>query len=134
MFISVTTIPASGNIALALVFGIWAEVIGSTITLVVNIVGMAVAGWITLLVQQAVWSRRQARSRARRAPRRQARSLIRAASLLGRGLDHHADDRLGARRAQQHAAGLAELRLGLRHGRQDTGEPAHAARDRRRAR
>jgi uncharacterized hydrophobic protein (TIGR00271 family) len=72
VFISVTTIPASGNIALALVFGIWAEVIGSTITLVVNIVGMAVAGWITLLVQQAVWGGVRRRSRARLAPQRQA--------------------------------------------------------------
>jgi uncharacterized hydrophobic protein (TIGR00271 family) len=72
VFISVTTIPASGNIALALVFGIWAEVIGSTITLVVNIVGMAIAGWITLLVQQVVWSRVRSRSTARRAPRRPA--------------------------------------------------------------
>jgi len=72
VFISVTTIPASGNIALALVFGIWAEVIGSTITLVVNIVGMALAGWITLVVQQAVWGRVRRRSLARRAPRRPA--------------------------------------------------------------
>jgi uncharacterized hydrophobic protein (TIGR00271 family) len=57
VFISVTTIPASGNIALALVFGIWSEVWGSTLTLLINIVGMALAGWATLWVQQRVWNR-----------------------------------------------------------------------------
>jgi hypothetical protein len=67
VFISVTTIPASGNIALALVFGIWAEVIGSAVTLVVNIIGMAVAGWLTLAVQQAVWKGFRRRSTTRSA-------------------------------------------------------------------
>jgi len=67
VFISVTTIPASGNIALALVFGIWAEVFGSAVTLVVNIVGMAIAGWLTLLVQQYVWGGIRRRSTTRRA-------------------------------------------------------------------
>lgn len=65
VFISVTTIPASGNIAVALVFGLWAEVWGSTLTLVVNVIGMALAGWLTLALQQAVWrgqSRRRVRS------------------------------------------------------------------------
>ena len=57
VFISVTTIPASGNIALALVFGIWSEVWGSTLTLVINIAGMALAGWATLWIQQRVWNR-----------------------------------------------------------------------------
>jgi uncharacterized hydrophobic protein (TIGR00271 family) len=57
VFISVTTIPASGNIALALVFGIWAEVWGSTLTLLINITGMALAGWVTLAIQQRVWNR-----------------------------------------------------------------------------
>ncbi len=57
VFISVTTIPASGNIALALVFGIWSEVWGSTLTLLINITGMALAGWLTLAIQQKVWTR-----------------------------------------------------------------------------
>ncbi len=57
VFISVTTIPASGNIALALVFGIWSEVWGSTLTLLINITGMALAGWATLWIQQRVWKR-----------------------------------------------------------------------------
>lgn len=71
VFISVTTIPASGNIALALVFGEWHEFWGSVANLVVNIIGMALAGWLTLALQQAVWSR-VSRSRARRALRRPA--------------------------------------------------------------
>lgn len=71
VFISVTTIPASGNIAVAAVFGLWDEVWGSTLTLLINITGMAVAGWFTLWIQQLVW-RRFSRSRARPEPRRQA--------------------------------------------------------------
>jgi uncharacterized hydrophobic protein (TIGR00271 family) len=54
VFISVTTIPASGNIAVASVFGLWDEVWGSTVTLTVNIVGMALAGWATLAIQQGL--------------------------------------------------------------------------------
>ncbi len=63
VFISVTTIPASGNIAVAAVFGLWHEVWGSSVTLIVNITGMAIAGWLTLLAQERVW-RRISRSRA----------------------------------------------------------------------
>lgn len=72
VFISVTTIPASGNIALALVFLEWHEVFGSAAQLVLNIIGMAVAGWATLLLQQQVWVR-SSRARARRAQPQQAR-------------------------------------------------------------
>jgi uncharacterized hydrophobic protein (TIGR00271 family) len=57
VFISVTTIPAAGNIAVAAVFAEWGEVWGSTVTLVANIIGMALAGWMTLALQQTVWSR-----------------------------------------------------------------------------
>ncbi len=63
VFISVTTIPASGNIAVALVFGLWPEVWGSSVTLVLNITGMALAGWATLAIQQAIWRRIAGRSR-----------------------------------------------------------------------
>ena len=66
VFISVTTIPAAGNIAVATVFGLWQEVRGSAVTLVVNIVGMALAGWLTLAIQQGVWDRVK-RRRSRRA-------------------------------------------------------------------
>ncbi|GAB3311458.1 DUF389 domain-containing protein [Epidermidibacterium keratini] len=57
VFISVTTIPAAGNIALATTFGDWSEVRGSALQLLVNIAGMAVAGWLVLALQQSIWSR-----------------------------------------------------------------------------
>jgi uncharacterized hydrophobic protein (TIGR00271 family) len=72
VFISVTTIPASGNIALALVFSEWHEFWGSSLQLLVNISGMALAGWATLAIQQAVWTS-VSRSRERRGRPRQAR-------------------------------------------------------------
>jgi uncharacterized hydrophobic protein (TIGR00271 family) len=71
VFISVTTIPAAGNIALGLAFGAGNEIRGSALQLVVNILGMAFAGWFTLAVQQSVWSRVSAR-RARLIARRRA--------------------------------------------------------------
>ncbi len=57
VFISVTTIPAAGNIAVAAVFAEWHEVAGSVLTLAVNIIGMALAGWATLAIQQRIWGR-----------------------------------------------------------------------------
>ena len=61
VFISVTTVPAAGNIALGLAFGVGHEVWGSTLQLALNLSGMALAGWTTLAVQQAVWARVSAR-------------------------------------------------------------------------
>jgi uncharacterized hydrophobic protein (TIGR00271 family) len=57
VFISVTTVPAAGNIALAIPFGLGSEIWPSALQLVVNIAGMAMAGWATLAFQQYVWSR-----------------------------------------------------------------------------
>ncbi len=57
VFISVTTIPASGNVALGLAFGVGDEIWGSTQQLVLNLLGMAVAGWLTLAIQEFVWTR-----------------------------------------------------------------------------
>lgn len=57
VFISVTTVPAAGNVALGLAFGVGHEVRGSALQLVVNILGMAVAGGVTLAIQQQVWHR-----------------------------------------------------------------------------
>jgi uncharacterized hydrophobic protein (TIGR00271 family) len=74
VFISVTTVPASGNVALGLAFGAWHEVVGSGLQLLLNLSGMAVAGWATLALQSALWSRvsvrrpRRLRSEARRRP------------------------------------------------------------------
>ena len=52
VFISVTTVPAAGNVALGLAFGAWEEVWGSGLQLAVNLVAMALAGWATLALQQ----------------------------------------------------------------------------------
>jgi len=60
VFISVTTIPAAGNIAVAISFGLWHEVWGSTLTLVINVTGMALAGWATLAMQDRVRVRAKA--------------------------------------------------------------------------
>ena len=54
VFISVTTIPAAGNIALGLTFLAWSEVLGSSLQLVMNIAGMALSGWVTLLILRRI--------------------------------------------------------------------------------
>ncbi len=61
VFISVTTIPAAGNVALGLAFGASTEVWGSTLQLGINLSGMALAGWTTLAIQHAVWARASAK-------------------------------------------------------------------------
>ena len=58
VFISVTTVPAAGNVALGLAFGAWDEVEGSALQLALNISGMILAGWATLALQQVVWNRK----------------------------------------------------------------------------
>lgn len=57
VFISVTTIPAAANVAVGLAFGAWDEILGSLAQLIVNLTGMAVAGWLVLALQQTVWQR-----------------------------------------------------------------------------
>jgi uncharacterized hydrophobic protein (TIGR00271 family) len=57
VFISVTTVPAAGNVALGIAFWNGQQVWGSTLQLIINITGMAIAGWLTLLLQRALWSR-----------------------------------------------------------------------------
>jgi uncharacterized hydrophobic protein (TIGR00271 family) len=69
VFISVTTVPAAGNVAAGLALGVGHEVWGSLLQLVVNITGMALAGWLTLVVQQTAW-REVSERRQRRAARR----------------------------------------------------------------
>lgn len=68
VFISVTTVPAAGNIALGIAFTAGYEIWPSATQLLMNITGMAVAGWATLALQQYVWSRvsiRRARAMTR---------------------------------------------------------------------
>lgn len=57
VFISVTTVPAAGNLALAL--GTWApsEMRGSIAQLGVNIAGMVVAGVVVIVLQRLLWAR-----------------------------------------------------------------------------
>ena len=55
VFISVTTVPALGNLALGLALWQWAEVLGSALQLAVNLTGMVLAGVITLVVQRVGW-------------------------------------------------------------------------------
>ena len=57
VFISVTTIPAVGNLGLAA--GVWApsEIRGSAAQLAVNIAGMVLAGMVVLVLQRLLWDR-----------------------------------------------------------------------------
>lgn len=57
VFISVTTVPAAGNLALAI--GTWApsEMRGSIAQLAVNIAGMVIAGVVVLVLQRLLWGR-----------------------------------------------------------------------------
>ena len=57
VFISVTTVPAAGNLALAL--GTWtpSEMTGSLAQLGVNLAGMIVAGVVVLALQRLLWHR-----------------------------------------------------------------------------
>jgi len=69
VFISVTTIPAAANVALGLAFGLGHEIGGSLLQLLVNVAGMALAGWATLALQQLVWrgvTTRRRRTKLRR--------------------------------------------------------------------
>ena len=67
VFISVTTVPASGNVAVGLAFGA-GEIRSSVVQLLLNVTGMAVAGCMTLALQQLVWSRKARHRRAALAP------------------------------------------------------------------
>jgi uncharacterized hydrophobic protein (TIGR00271 family) len=63
VFISVTTVPAVGAIALCLGTGVWSEIPGALAQLGINVVGLVLAGTLTLLVQRIVWSRVNGASR-----------------------------------------------------------------------
>ena len=51
VFISVTTIPAAGNLALALVFGRFHDAAGSAFQLVINLTGIVTAAYLVLLAR-----------------------------------------------------------------------------------
>jgi hypothetical protein len=52
VFISVTTVPAAGDLALSMAVWDSRQILGSLAQLLVNLAGMTVAGVTTLLVQQ----------------------------------------------------------------------------------
>ncbi|KNX36459.1 DUF389 domain-containing protein [Luteipulveratus halotolerans] len=57
VFISVTTVPAAGNLALGLAVRDRHEIVGSATQLGVNLVGMVAAGVVTVAVLRLVWHR-----------------------------------------------------------------------------
>ena len=65
VFISVTTVPAAGDFSLSLAFGSTEEMAGSAAQLGINLLGMTVAGVLTLLTQRQLW-RLAVAQRARR--------------------------------------------------------------------
>ena len=59
VLVSVTTIPAAANVAVAAAYGDWGECAGALGQLVINLVAIIVAALATLAVQRAVSSRRR---------------------------------------------------------------------------
>ncbi|MFF9407390.1 DUF389 domain-containing protein [Streptomyces anandii] len=68
--ISVTTVPAAANAAVALAYGDTRQTWGSTEQLLLNLLGIVLAGTLTLLAQKWFWAgqRERARRRTPRAP------------------------------------------------------------------
>ncbi|TFE51506.1 DUF389 domain-containing protein [Streptomyces sp. ICN441] len=63
--ISVTTVPAGANAAVALSYGAYGQAWGSSLQLLLNLLGITLAGTLTLFVQKWLWSRQR---RAMRRP------------------------------------------------------------------
>ena len=57
VFISVTTVPAAGNLALGIATWQASEIIGSATQLGVNLLGMVLAGTVVLALQRALLGR-----------------------------------------------------------------------------
>jgi uncharacterized hydrophobic protein (TIGR00271 family) len=55
VLISVTTVPAAANAAVALAYGVGEEAAGSALQLLINLAAIVVAGVSTLLVQRFAW-------------------------------------------------------------------------------
>jgi uncharacterized hydrophobic protein (TIGR00271 family) len=60
--ISVTTVPAAANAAVALSYGDYAQTWGSTWQLLANLGGIVLAGTLTLLTQKLFWQRQRQRA------------------------------------------------------------------------
>lgn len=63
--ISVTTVPAAANAAVALSYSEYGQAWGSTEQLLLNLLGIMVAGTLTLLVQKHFWARQRERTALR---------------------------------------------------------------------
>jgi uncharacterized hydrophobic protein (TIGR00271 family) len=59
--ISVTTVPAAANAAVALSYGDTTQTVGSTNQLLLNLLGIVLAGTLTLFFQKWLWSRQRSR-------------------------------------------------------------------------
>jgi uncharacterized hydrophobic protein (TIGR00271 family) len=57
VLISVTTVPAAANVAVALAYGVVDEAVGSAVQLSINVGAIVTAGVLTLLVQRLWWRR-----------------------------------------------------------------------------
>ncbi|WP_127782440.1 DUF389 domain-containing protein [Rhodococcus sp. X156] len=57
VFISVTTIPALGTVAVCLACGAWGDVVSAAAQLGLNLVAIVLAGTCTLLLQRLIWQR-----------------------------------------------------------------------------
>jgi uncharacterized hydrophobic protein (TIGR00271 family) len=57
VLISVTTIPAAANAAVALAYGVRDEAAGSALQLVINLAAIVLGGVLTLILQRTVWKR-----------------------------------------------------------------------------
>ncbi|MGS2618163.1 DUF389 domain-containing protein [Micromonospora sp. LZ34] len=69
VLISVTTVPAAANVAVAAAYRVWHEAAGSALQLVINLCAIVLAGLLTLLVQQLSWWRLTRRAADRPARR-----------------------------------------------------------------
>ncbi|GAB2861825.1 DUF389 domain-containing protein [Streptomyces deserti] len=61
--ISVTTVPAAANAAVALIYGDAIQTLRSTEQLLLNLLGIILAGTLTLLVQKWLWAKQRERTR-----------------------------------------------------------------------
>ena len=66
VFISVTTVPAIGTLGVVLAVGVWSEVADCLLQLGVNVLGILMAGVVTLWIQKWVWRRVARRGLQRR--------------------------------------------------------------------
>jgi uncharacterized hydrophobic protein (TIGR00271 family) len=62
VLISVTTVPAAANVAVASAYGVWPEAAGSALQLVINLAAIVLAGLLTLVVQLCWWRRVERRN------------------------------------------------------------------------